>query len=410
MNDKSELLGRLKIDKDFQPAQSGKHKLWLAAGAGGLILVLLIGWLLWGTKPSFAVQTAMARMEASAARGGQVILQATGYVTARRQSTVSSKVTGKIMQVLVEEGDEVQQNQVLAVLDESNERKQMQLAESELQSARARVNETRARVQEAEQTLKRARELSSRQLISRAELDSAEAEHKSLAAQLQTRLSEITTAENSVQLQQQMLDDLIIRAPFAGVVVAKNAQPGEIISPMSAGGGFTRTGICSLVDMASREIEVDVNEAYIDRIQAGQTVQAVLDAYPEWRIAAKVNAVVPTADRQKATVKVRISFDQLDPRILPDMGVKVSFMQTAPAAGESPQQNAAIRVPASAVRTEDGQQVMYVVVDGKAARRSVEASDDGDSILRIASGLEPGETYIVEIPADLKDGSAVEVR
>lgn len=410
MNDKSELLGRLKIDKDFRPPQSGKQKLWLAGGAGALILILLIGWLLWSGERTFTVQTAMARMEASAARGGQVILQATGYVTARRAATVSSKVTGKIMQVMVEEGDQVEQGQVVAVLDESNTRKEFQLAESQLQSAQARVNETRALLQEAEQALKRARELAARQLISRAELDNAEASQKSLAAQLQTRLSEVTTAENQVQLRQQLLEDLIIRAPFAGVVVAKNAQPGEIISPVSAGGGFTRTGICSLVDMSSLEIEVDVNEAYIDRIQPDQTVQAVLDAYPEWRIPAKVNAVVPTADRQKATVKVRIAFDQLDPRILPDMGIKVSFMQPEAAAEAGAPPPGAIRVPASAVREEAGQRVLYVVADGKAVRRSVEAQNDGDGMLRIASGLEPGETYIVEIPADLHDGAAVEVR
>lgn len=410
MNDKSELLGRLKIDKDFRPPQSGKQKFWLAGGAGALILILLAGWLLWGGPRTFTVQTAMARMEAAAARGGQVILQATGYVTARRAATVSSKVTGKIMQVLVEEGDRVEQGQVVAVLDESNTRQELQLAESQLQSARARVNETRALLQEAEAALKRARELAARQLISRAELDNAEAAQKSLAAQLQTRLAEVTTAENQVQLRRQFLEDLIIRAPFAGVVVAKNAQPGEIISPVSAGGGFTRTGICSLVDMSSLEIEVDVNEAYIDRIQPDQTVQAVLDAYPEWRIPAKVNAVVPTADRQKATVKVRISFDQLDPRILPDMGIKVSFMQPEAAAEAGAPPPGAIRVPASAVREEDGQRVMYVVAEGKAVRRAVDAQDGGEGVLRIASGLEPGETYIVEIPAELYDGAAVEVR
>jgi RND family efflux transporter MFP subunit len=408
MVDKSELLGRLKIDKDFQPPKSGNQTLWVAGGAGALILALLGGWLILGGEPTFTVRTAMARMEASAAGGGQVILQATGYVTARRAATVSSKVTGKIAEVTIEEGDRVEKGQVVALLDDSSAGKEMELAQSQLQSAEARVNETRALLQEAEQSLKRARELSSRQLISRAELDTALANQKSLAAQLQTRLSEVKTAENHVGLQKQMIEDLVIRAPFAGVVVAKNAQPGEMISPMSAG-GFTRTGICSLVDMTSLEIEVDVNESYIDRIQSGQTVQAVLDAYPEWRIPAKVSAIVPTADRQKATVKVRIAFDQLDPRMLPDMGIKVAFMQAA-TAGETPQQNAALRVAATAVREEDGVQVLYVVTDGKAVRRTVETQDDGDNILRINSGLEPGETYIVEIPPELYDGAAVEVR
>jgi RND family efflux transporter MFP subunit len=407
MTDKSELLGRLKIDKDSRPPQSGNRKLWFAVAGAGVLLVLLLGWLLWGREQTFTVQTAMARMEAAPA-GGSVILQATGYVTARRAATVSSKFTGKVMQVLVEEGDSVEKDQVVALLDNSNAGQELTLAQSQMQSAKARVNETRALLQEAEQALKRARELSARQLISRAALDSAVASEKSLAAQLQTRLAEVKTAENHVQLQQQLLDDLVIRAPFSGVVVAKNAQPGEMISPISAGGGFTRTGICSLVDMTSLEIEVDVNESYIDRIAPGQAVQAVLDAYPEWRIAAKVNAVVPTADRQKATVKVRIAFEKLDPRILPDMGIKVSFMQLEAAA--APQRAASIRVPAGAVREEDGEKVMYVVAEGKALRRGVDIHDDGDNILRIASGLEPGETYIVEIPAELYDGAKVEVR
>jgi RND family efflux transporter MFP subunit len=402
MTNKSELLGRLKIDKDFQPQHSGKPKILVIAGLIVLLLIIVL-WLLFSGEREFTVKTAMARVEARGAGGGSVILQATGYVTARRQATVSSKTTGQVAEVLVEEGDRVEAGQVVARLDNSNALREDALAQSQLAAARARENETAALLKEAELTVQRRRELWERKLISRAEVDNAEAAQQSLQAQLRTRQADIKTAEQHVHIQRQLLDDLVIRAPFNGVVVAKNAQPGEIISPMSAGGGFTRTGICSLVDMESLEIEVDANEAYIYRILPGQAVQAALDAYPDWTIPAKVAAIVPTADRQKATVKVRIAFEQLDSRILPDMGIKVSFMSSAAATDSAP---AAIRVPASAVRHNHGAALMYVVEDGKARERAVSVQADGEMAL-IASGLEPGETYIVELPDELYDGATV---
>lgn len=407
MNSKSDLLKQLKIDKELPASGPNIKPAWVWSGLiAGLLLVAL--WLVLGRDQVFTVSTAMARVEAASGNGAQITLQATGYVNARRRATVSSKVMGKVDELLVEEGDHVETGQVLAKLDDSNTRKDYLLAESQLLAANAQVNEAKALLQEAESTVQRSRELHARQLISQSEMDNAEAAYRSLQARLQTRLAEVKMAENQIAVQKQRLEDLIIRAPFSGVVVAKNAQPGEMISPQ-ASGGYTRTGICSIVDMSSLEIEVDVNEAYIDRIRPGQPVQAALDAYPDWRIPAKVAAIIPTADRQKATVKVRIAFDNLDPRILPDMGIKVAFLETQQPGAKG--LGGLIQVPDSAVRKESGQSYMFIVDNERAVRRQVELGQSpGNKKVIIANGLKPGETYIDNIPEGLTDGAGIEIQ
>ena len=264
----------------------------------------------------------------SRAAGTQAsVLNASGYVTARRRATVSSKVTGKVVEVNVEEGMAVREGQVLARLDDSTVRAMLDLAQAQLEAARRAVPESEVRLEEAKLNLGRRERLFKEQLATAADMDQAQAEVNSLVARIASLREQIAVAERQVALQQTALDDTIIRAPFSGVAISKDAQPGEMVSPVSAGGGFTRTGICTIVDMRSLEIEVDVNESYINRVTAGQPVTAVLDAYPDFEIPAKVIAVVPTADRQKATVLVRIGFNELDPRILPDMGVKVTFLR-----------------------------------------------------------------------------------
>jgi RND family efflux transporter MFP subunit len=275
-----------------------------------------------------------------------------------------------------------------------------------LVSAKTQVAETRARLTEAKLTWERNTELAAKQLVSTAELDRAKANYESLQAQLANREAGVVLAQRRIAIEQQFLDDLELRAPFAGVVISKDSQPGEMISPVSAGGGFTRTGICTLVDMASLEIEVDVNEAYIQRVRPEQPVQATLEAYPDWKIPARVIAIIPTADRQKATVRVRIAFQELDPRILPDMGVKVAFMSGEPA-GQGVAQQQGIRVPASAVRTQDGERIMFVVKDNIAQQRVVQLGGNFGSEMYITSGLNPGEDYVVEMPIDLEDGDQV---
>ena len=403
MNDKSDLLAQLRIDHNDKNVESHRWR-WII---GALVVVLLVTGVIWFvTKPDpLQVRVQMARMAVIDPASASV-LDATGYVKARRYATVSSKVTGKVMEVLVEEGMSVEKDQIVARLDDSNTRKTLALYQAELVSAKTQVAETRARLTEAKLTWERTTELAAKQLVSTAELDRAKANYDSLQAQLANREAGVVLAERRIAIEQQYLDDLELRAPFAGVVISKDSQPGEMISPVSAGGGFTRTGICTLVDMASLEIEVDVNEAYIQRVRPEQAVQATLEAYPDWKIPARVIAIIPTADRQKATVRVRIAFQELDPRILPDMGVKVAFMSGEPARQGVAQQQG-IRVPASAVRTQDGERIMFVVKDNIAQQRVVQLGGNFGSDMYITSGLNPGEDYVVEMPTDLEDGDQV---
>ncbi|MBT8136088.1 MAG: efflux RND transporter periplasmic adaptor subunit [Gammaproteobacteria bacterium] len=334
------------------------------------------------------------------------VLDASGYVVARRIATVSSKVTGRVDEVLIEEGMAVEQGQLLAQLDDSTVRAAYGLVESQLESARRNLDETRVRLAEAERQLARTEKLRNENLVSEVALDSARSEVDALRARLSASRSNVKVAERSLAVQQQQLDDLQIRAPFAGIVISKNAQPGEMISPVSAGGGFTRTGIGTIVDMDSREIEVDVNEAYINRVSPGQRVVATLDAYNDWDIPASVINIVPTADRQRATVKVRIAFDQLDARILPDMGVKVRFLnEEALVEREGPEVRAV--VPATAIRSDNGTDYVWRVRDGEIERRAVSTARRKGNKVEITAGIEPGDSVVTIARVDLADGDKV---
>lgn len=348
------------------------------------------------------VRTAIARAEAGA--GDPTVLNASGYVVARRESTVSAKVTGKVVEILVEEGMEVEEGRVLARLDDTNVRAALRVAEAEFGAARATVGETQARLDEAEKQWRRTSELAKDAVVSSADIDRAEADAKSLRARLELQKAQMDVAAQQVALRQQDVEDLVIRAPFAGVVVSKDAQPGEMISPISAGGGFTRTGIATIVDTDSLEIEVDVNESFINLVRAGQRVEATLDAYPEWSIPCKVLAIIPTADRQKATVKVRVAFDHLDPRILPQMAVRVAFK------GERESGAAAAIVPASALRREESGAVVWVVRDGRLERRGVGVGAMAGEEATLLSGVTAGEAVVVAGPEELAEGQRARER
>jgi RND family efflux transporter MFP subunit len=334
------------------------------------------------------------------------VLNASGYVTARRAATVSSKVTGKVVEVLIEEGMKVKEGQVLARLDDTNIKTSLNVAQAQLESTRAALDETRAQLKQANQEYQRITELAKQHIASQSDLDLAESNAKSLQAHLAQQEVDVTVAERQVAMWQQQMDDMIIRAPFAGIVTTKDAQPGEMISPVSAGGGFTRTGIGTVVDMDSLEIEIDVNESYINRVQPGQPVVATLDAYPEWKIPCKVIAIIPTADRQKSTVKVRVGFDQLDPRILPEMSVKVAFRET----GGGSTANHTVLVPKSAMQSQDGRDVVFVVQHGRAERRAVTVIDTQGDDSVLSAGVSAGESVVVDPPAGLNDGMPVRAR
>jgi len=403
-------LEELKIDR-AQPRKGGRSWIWLVL----LVFIIAAGWLVFQQRTQAVVVSTEPVIEEAATpdgAGGTVtttVLNASGYVTARRQATVSSKSTGKIVEVLIEEGMEVQEGQLLARLDRTNLETSFRLAEAQLESARAALTETRVRLDEARRESVRVQSLARQKIASESEQDAAEAQVKSFEARLAAQEAEARVAERQVALYRQQLDDLEIRAPFAGIVVAKNAQPGEMISPLSAGGAFTRTGICTIVDMTSREIEVDVNEAFINRVQAGQPVTATLDAYPDWTIPCKVIATIPTADRQKATVKVRIGFDQLDTRILPEMGIKVAFQESAGSvsAGRTASTARRLIIPKAALRSNNGADVVFVFQDGLASQRAIKVGGrDGDRVI-VQSGLAAGERVITQAPGNLGDGQKV---
>jgi len=399
MSPEKSTLDELRIDRSA-PAKR-RSVAWIGWLAFVLILAgAFLGWRFTRTQGA-EVRTATAQETRS---GGQkTLLNASGYVTARREATVSSKVTGKVIEVLIEEGLKVKEGQVLARLDSSNVEANLRLTEAQLEAAKSGLDEIKVRLEEAEREHRRITDLTKNGIATQADLDKAEADLKSFKARLDLQKVEILVAERQVALWQQQMDDAIIRAPFAGIVVSKNAQPGEMISPISAGGGFTRTGICTIVDMDSLEVEVDVNESYINRVEPGQSVEATLDAYPDWKIPTKVIAIIPTADRQKATVKVRVGFEKLDPRILPEMGVKVAFQgaEGAQAARQS------VSIPKAAVRQRDGRDIVWVVKDDRVERRAVTVGASRTDEVTIAAGLNGGERVVVEGPDNLADGDRV---
>jgi RND family efflux transporter MFP subunit len=398
-------LESLRLDRgtetaDYRDAPGKRRRWWIVAAVAALLMAGLAWRMFSGAVP---VQT--ATVEAPEGANGEV-LNASGYVTARRLATVSSKVTGRVTEVLFEEGAEVKEGQVLARLDPATIRAEFNVADKGLEAARRNLDEIEVRLADARRTLERNRSLVERKLIAQSAVDSSAADVAALQARLAAANAEVGVARSQVALSQQALDDLDVRAPFTGVVISKDAQPGETVSPMSAGGGFTRTGIATIVDMDSREIEVDVNEAYINRVHDGQKVESILDAYPDWRIPGHVISIVPTADRQKATVRVRIAFDQLDARILPDMGIKVSFYEPATAA--APKQGA--KIPDKALVKDGTATYVWLVRDSTVQKHPVKAGTAAGGEVSILDGLQGGEVVVVDPPARLRDGGPVELK
>jgi HlyD family secretion protein len=397
-------LDDLRIERSGKP-ELPRRGLPLALGAIALAGVLVAIW--WGTRPpALEIRTAVAR-EMAATGAERTVLNASGYVTARREATVSSKITGKVMEVLIEEGVKVTEGQVLARLDDTNVQASLHLARAQLESAKTGLEETRVRLKEAEQDRQRQGTLIKGSVATQADYDHAEAAALALQARLAQQAADITVAERTVAIWQQQLEDTIIRAPFAGVVTSKNAQPGEMISPMSSG-GFTRTGICTVVDMESLEIQIDVNESYINRVSPGQAVEATLDAYSDWKIPCKVIAIIPTADRQKSTVQVRVGFDQIDPRILPEMAVKVGFRDNGAVAGGNPRR--LVLLPRNAVQSLEGRDYVFVIQNGRAERRAVTIAGTLEGDVSLSAGVSAGERVALDPPAGLTDGAAVKER
>ncbi len=340
--------------------------------------------------------------------GPQALLNASGYVTPQRRATVAAKITGRVTGVFFTEGMYVHTGFVLATLDDSDAQRTLASAKADRNATQASILDLQVQLKNAQIELHRAQDLRAAGIQTQEALDNATMAVNSLKAKIDYTQAQVLSADARIKEAQQAVDNCIITAPFDGIIVSKDAQVGEMVSPISAGGGFTRTGIATIVDMASNEIEVDVNENYIARVKSGQEVTAVLDAYPDWKIPCRVRTIIPTADRQKATVEVRIAFDKLDPRILPDMGVKVTFLgEEAKPGKEAP---ASVTVPQNAVRDDGGQKIVFLVTGDHVERHAVKVGTTNGAQTQILAGLASGDTVVVGGPADLRDGETVAIK
>ena len=402
------LLNELRIKGSERDTDEGPKRWWWVALAIVLaaIAIAAAAWWWLGAR-AITVQTATATAPGAGAAGGAV-LQATGYITARRQATVSTQITGTLTQVLIEEGDHVKQGQVLARLEDKALRATLDVAKAGLATAQAQVAQAQAQLVQAESDARRQDALVASRMVTPQSAEQAHTAVASMAAQLEARRREVESARAQLAQAQVNFDYSIVRAPFSGVITVKAAQVGEIVSPLSAGGGFTRTGVGTIVDMDSLEVDVDVNEAYIGQVKPDMPAEAVLDAYPDWKIPSHVIAIVPTADRGKATIKVRVAFEQKDARLVPDIGVRVSFLGSKPAANAVAPKG--VLVPPEAIVERDGRSVVFVVVDGKAVQRAVKPAAQDIGVMKLLpDAVNVGERVVVAPPAALHDGAKVSI-
>jgi RND family efflux transporter MFP subunit len=406
-------LGSLRIH-DGQRAKSGLGKRAIYAAIPVLIFAGIVA-----AAYAFRSQKAVVEVVAAAkpeAGGRQALLNASGYITPRRRATIAAKITGRVTGVFFDEGTRVAQGQLLATLDDSDVKRVLDSAKADRNTSQAAIADFEIQLKNAQIELRRAEQLQKAGVQTQEALDNATMAADSLRAKIALAKQQVAGSEARIGEAQQAVDNCTIRAPFAGIVVSKDAQVGEMVSPISAGGGFTRTGIATVVDMHSNEIEVDVNESYIARVENGQQVTATLDAYPDKPFPAKVRTVIPTADRQKATVKVRITIIDLEKYnfILPDMGVKVAFLdEDKPAAkdkGKAKGPEPVAYVPKGAVRTDAGTSFVFLVRDGKVERRAISVGMDRGTDVAVMAGVLPGDSLVVKGPENLRDGDKVEIR
>jgi len=395
---------------------TGRRWLWIILAVIFIGLVAAVASAYHNRKPE--VEVTSARKPASGPAG---VLNASGYITPRRRATIAAKMTGRVTGVFFDEGTRLSENQLLATLDDSDVRRALDSAKADRDASQAAIADFQVQLRNAEIELHRAEQLVKEGVQTQQALDSAIMAADSLRAKIDLAKQQVTAADARIAVQQQAVDNCTIRAPFAGIAVSKDAQVGEMVSPVSAGGGFTRTGIATIVDLHSNEVEVDVSESYIAKVQPNQPVKAVLDAYPDWEIPGKVRTVIPTADRQKATVKVRISFTAEDhvhlidpatqPRILPDMGVKVTFLEESDPSKKKEEKSAAVAlVPQSAVRQENSSKFVFVVKNDTLERRSVTLGPARGADVEIMAGLQPDQVVVIGGPETLRDGQSVQIK
>lgn len=410
-------LSSLRIsDAKRSAPRAGRRWLWI------ILAVIVIGLV---AAAASAYHNRKPEVEVTSTRkpdtGPAGVLNASGYVTPRRRATIAAKITGRVTGVFFDEGTRLSENQLLAMLDDSDVRRALDTAKADRDASQAAIADYQVQLRNAEIELHRTQQLVKEGVQTQQALDAAVTTADSLRAKIELARQQVLASEARTREQQQAVNNCTIRAPFAGIAVSKDAQVGEMVSPVSAGGGFTRTGIATIVDLHSNEFEVDVSEAYIAKVKPNQPVNAVLDAYPDWVIPAKVRTVIPTADRQKATVKVRISLTDKDhvhlidpasdPRILPDMGVKVTFLEENDPSKKKEEKSPAVAlVPQKAVHQENALKFVYLVKNDTLERRGVTLGAERGSDVEILAGLQPDQMVVVNGPENLHDGQSVQIK
>jgi RND family efflux transporter MFP subunit len=401
-------LSSLRIhDSHRSGGKTGKLLSYASAVLGAIVIIVGLAYAFRNQTPAVEVVTA----QKPEAGGRSAILNASGYVTPRRRATIAAKITGRVTGVFFDEGTHVHAGQLLATLDDSDTKRALDSAKADRDASQAAIADFQVQLKFAQIQLRRADQLQKAGVETQEQLDTASTNADSLKAKIDLARQQVQSSEARIREAQQAVDNCVINAPYDGIVVSKDAQVGEMVSPISAGGGFTRTGIATIVDMNSNEIEVDVNESYIARVKDRQKVTAILDAYPNWEIPSHVRTVIPTADRQKATVKVRISFDKLDPRILPDMGIKVTFLSDEPVKkADASAPAVAALLPNEALHDDIGKKIVFLVKNDRLERRAVSVGNTQASQTEILSGIVAGDAVVVKGPANMQDGQAVQIK
>ena len=406
--DQASLIDQLRIERNAEAPRRAAWR-WTASAAVG---ALAIGVALYLVFPrAVLIRVAVAEPAVGAVAGPSSILDASGYVVARRQATVSSKITGKVVAVTIEEGQRVERDEIIARLDDTNARAGVAQARAELEQSKASLAAAEVAFANAKPTFERNEQQFARAVISAQTFDTAKASYDAARTGLMVAARAVEVAEARLALAERNLDDTVVRAPFAGIVTVKAAQEGEMVSPVSAGGGFTRTGIGTIVDMSSLEVEVDVSENFIHRVSVQKPATVTLNAYPDWSIPARVIAIIPTADRAKATVKVRVGFEVGDPRILPEMGARVAFLDAKEPSGFSAPSAGAqfVLVPRESVLVDGDTGVVFVVADGGVERRTVRLGMQSSAGQVVLAGLTAGTRLASGDLSLLADGAKVRI-
>ena len=384
-------LASLRIDRDPPPPRGGSRVLPVALVVVALVVAgfFALRFSRAGSAITVSVGTAEATGGGSATGAG---ISANGYVVARTKASVSSKVLGRLAWVGVTEGSQVKENEIIARLESAD-------YEAALLAANANVAELDAQHVQAERDLKRAQSLRAKDLLSDADLESAQ-------TKLAVSIAQANAGRAQAKLAEATLENTRVRAPFSGTVLRKDAEVGEIVAPSSAGGGLTRTAIVTMADLSTLEVEVDVNEAYIAQVTNGQPARITLDAYPDTSFAGRVRQVVPTADRQKATVLVKVSILDRDPRILPEMGAKVVFEAQGAQVAAAPRR---VFVPQTAIVQAGGRAFVWVMTDGVVRQQAVDVGPARGDRIEVRQGLAGGESLVLDPPAGLEEGRSVKV-